>query len=510
MEQKRLPKSTYLDTQKYVRDHVDLIDLFAEFGAKIERNGGKYTLVQCLIHNSEDCGTGRISTEKGYQVFRCYSTTCKVHGKTLDVIATYQELSNLKGENFTYLDAMLDLYCNRLGQAMPNFEEVSEEEAAINAAELEKKKNLDLLFKHTVVIAEKLLADPVLGVEGRKYLEQRKISPSFQKAYHIGFIPSGYNISNDLEQRGFSREFMTEVGYLSKKTGNDTLFNRIVIPMWNEQYDVLNPEFSFRHAEIENLYTRTVVIKNDRDKLYKHRYINQQLPFFNIKSCFGKQSIILVEGIVDCLSVQDAILKMKAFDTSAEKFSNVGSAENIGVVATYGTNGLTTEKMKKYLGSFKTIYLAADNDPNNAGQTANLKRANILKQLFPKTNIKLVTWKEKDANDMLVSGAPATDFWDCLNKAISPEEFALKNVCRHLTQKSGITEMFALINELKPILSAIDCSDTLKVATFAKFVEKQTHIPYDAIVLSMLTAHVSTNEALAILSEMSRNEKNES
>lgn len=469
----------------FVLENVSIVDIFSDNGVEMDGNlSAQNIAVKCPFHETTTFDSGRINKKNGIELYFCNNPTCSVSGKSLDAIGVHRKiLEKQTGLSVSYTYSMLDLYCNKLGKELPTIamREKTEEEKA-----QERDKYFTcLLFLHLTAIARKLLLDPKLGEIGRKYLVQRKISESFQKVFWMGFIPSGYKISEDLIKKGFSKEFLMEKGILSKTTGNDTLFNRIIIPMWNETVDPMQPDFVFKDSTIDNLYTRTVIIKNDKDKAYKHRYINNELPFYNIKSCLGKQNIILVEGIMDCLSIQDVLLRMRGIANSGKSFEI--DPVNTGVVATYGTNGLSEANMKKYLGGFKNIYLAADNDTNNAGQTANIKRAKILKKMFPKANIRLVTWLKKDANDMLVSGAKPEEFWNCLKDSVSLEEFCIKNISQKIFEnKASIEETFKVFESIKPILESIDTSDVLATYQFAKYVSENVKIPIDVILFAIL------------------------
>ena len=492
--------------KQFVIKNVSLFAFFEEKGVEMDGSvSAKNVTYKCPFHTTDSFDSGRGTTKDGVELYFCNNPTCPVHGKALDVIACNKAfILKETGMQVSYTYALLDLYCNRLGKELPTVfvkEQTPEEIAA------EKDKYMTcLLFLHITAIAKKLLNDPKLGEEGRKYLQGRKISQSFWKVFHMGWIPSGYKISEDLISKGFTKEFLAEKGIISKTTGNDTLFNRIVIPMWAEGTDVLDPNFVFKDAVVDNLYTRTVIIKNDKDKAYKHRYINRELPFYNIKSCLGKQNIILVEGIIDCLSIQDVLIKMRGIVNTGKTFNL--DPLNTGVAATYGTNGLSDEKMKKYLGSFKNIFLAADNDTNNAGQTANIKRAKTLSAMFPNANIKLVSWNKKDANDMLVSGAKPEEFWACLEKSVSLEEFCVANVSQKLNSaKNSIEETFKVLEEIKPILDGFDTSDPLRVYAFSNFVSQNVKIPIEVVLFAILKTKVSN--PLEIINKI-LNQKDES
>ena len=490
-------KTEFKKIQNFVIKNISIRKLFEERQVPIDG-----ITTKCPFHDTETMDAGRFSEDKGTEYYYCNNPTCSMHGKRHDVISVHQAfLTKETGLTVSYTIAMLDLYCNVLNQEVPQF--TQREQTPEEIAEEKDKYMTNLLFLHIVAIAKKLLADPTWGEEGRKYLSGRKISGAFCKAYHIGWLPSGYKLSEELEAKGFSKEFLAEKGIISKTSGNDTLFNRIVIPMWAEYIDVLDPNFVFRDAVIENLYTRTAIIKTDRDKTYKHRYINRELPFFNIKSCLGKQNIILVEGIIDCLSIQDVLIKMRGLVNSGKTFDSDFDPVNTGVAATYGTNGLSEETMKKYLGGFKNIYLAADNDDNNAGQTANIKRAKVLAKMFPKANVKLVTWNKKDANDMLVSGAAPEEFWTCIEKSISLEEFCIKTVIANMNKNKGdIKTYFDGLEELKPYIEFFDVSDELRLFACAKMVSEGTNIPLDIVLYSFLKTKVSSPlEIIAKLTE---------
>ena len=139
---RRLPKAEFLRVQSYVIENIDMISFLEEYGIQVERVGAINTAVCCPFHDTNTSDSARVNAKNG-QRFYCNNPTCKVHGKKgLDIIALYQELLALKGETVSYIEAMIDLYCNRLNQQMPKFEDAVEEE--VDAAKQKKKSMLRL------------------------------------------------------------------------------------------------------------------------------------------------------------------------------------------------------------------------------------------------------------------------------------------------------------------------------------------------------------------------------
>ena len=510
MDNKKLPASIQTKMKNKVNKEIDFVDYVANRAQTDgDKNGSTITVV-CEFHSTTSLDAGRLvkrKAEKGdaeFWIYFCNNPTCPVHGKGLTLIKYHQEvLQKETGTVISYEDALIDLYVNVLGYEMPEYE-VEEQTDEEKAAE-EDNYLTNLLHLYVARIARKQLEETK---DGKEYLNDRKIPQYLIDAFHIGYIPSGFKLSEVLLSKGFTEEFLIDKGIISAKTKNDTLFDRIIIPMWGEKVNPMDVNFSYKNAIVPNLYTRTVHIRNDKDKCYKHRYLNRELPFFNIQACLGKKNVILVEGIVDCLSILDVLTKMKVVESKTEdENSFIYKPSETGVVATYGTNGLSDENMKKYLGSFENIILAADNDDNAAGQTANIKRAKKLKSMFPNANIKIVTWKEKDANDMLKAGHKPESFWECVEKAICPEYFAINMVLQPLSkEKDKILSAFNMLDTLSPMLKNliseipnIANENPLELYKFAEILSQKIGIPVEIILLTILGTKKNTLELIASL-----------
>lgn len=460
--------------------------------------------VMCEFHDTNTFDAGRLVKRSGqngeYWLYFCNNSTCPISGNGLNLIRYHQAVMNKEyQEEITPEMALLDLYVNALEYPVPEYQEMPTKSKEDEAREKDLYLS-NLLHLYISKIAQKQLKS---SPEGQKYLTDRKIPQYLVDSFGIGYLPSGFKLSEVLLEKKFPKEFLIEKGILSAKTENDTLFDRIVIPMYGEQEDPMSINFEFNKSNVPNLYTRTVHIRNDKDKAYKHRYLCKELPFFNIKACMGKQTVILVEGIVDCLSILDAIIKMKVVENKSDENTFLYKPSETGVVATYGTNGLSEENMKKYLGSFKNILLAADNDDNSAGQTANIKRAKILKELFPKANIKIISWKEKDANDMLVAGRKPEEFWECIENAILPEYFTINHVCSNISkeQTDAVVSAFRTIDAISPLLKEIPTENPLETYKFAEILSKRINIPIEIILLCILN---NKKDVLSLISAINQ------
>lgn len=464
---------------------------FVDFVAKRTETDGDSTrasvAVRCEFHDTTTFDAGRLVKRNGnkgeYWLYFCNNPICPVHGNGLNLIKYNQAVMEKENnEEISPEIALLDLYCNYLGYEPPKQDEMPEKTQKEKEDE-EDRYLTNLLNLYITRIARKQLAE---SPDGMKYLNERKIPEYLINAFQIGYLPSGFKLSEILLSKGFTEEFLIKKTILSANS-KDTLFDRIIIPMFGEKEDPLGVNFSFKDAIVPNLYTRTVTIRSDKDKAYKHRYLNRNLPFFNIQACMGKKNIILVEGIMDCLSVLDSIIKMKVVESKQQDCPYTFKPSETGVVATYGTNGLSEENMKKYLGSFQNIILAADNDDNGAGQTANIKRAKLLKTLFPNANIKIVSWKEKDANDMLKAGYKPEDFWECIENSIQPEYFIVNNAMKPLMQnKNDILSAFKIIDTISPLLKEVPTENPLELYKFVEILSKKVGIPIEVILLLIL------------------------
>lgn len=171
--------------------------------------------------------------------------------------------------------------------------------------------------------------------EAREYLKQRYINAEIIKSFRLGYAPTGNSLYTYLLEQGYTTQEIIEIGLCTKsddETYVDKFQNRIIFPILNVENKIVG--FGAR------------VLNNDKPK-----YINtadndiftksKNLYGLNIAKDYAKDGIIIVEGYIDLIALQQAGIR--------------------NVVAILGTE-FTDEQIKLINEYTNTVILALDTD----------------------------------------------------------------------------------------------------------------------------------------------------
>lgn len=448
---------------KIIEEEIDFEELVSKYTET--KNSGKWLLAKCPFHSTNTTDAVRVSNNPGDNkspIYWCNNPTCIVR-KEYDGHLSIYEFWKLINKLDTNEEAILDIFLNLLNYE-PLDVDLTEEEIIVLEKEERKKK----LYNDVSTILHNYLINDI-GKIGRDYImDERKITMDYLKKYNVGFSPGKNYLKNALLKKGYKEEELIEFKILNEK-GYDVFWGRIVFPVYEGK-------------QIVNFYSRIldVFLKDDSSKKFKHRYFNNVFPLYNLQNSLNKKNLILVEGIVDCISTQILL-------DSNEYF------KDFGVIATYGTNGLTKKHLEK-LYNYDCIYLAADNDENFAGQTANIKLGKTLQEMFPETNIRIVKWPTKDVNDLLRSDIQNKEesFINSIENAISLEEFIILTEIEKIEKNNSmelIRTQFETINKIDNILNNLDFSKTspIKLYKTLQIVSNKIGVPIEFILLNLIS-----------------------
>ena len=390
---------------------------------------GDWHGVQCEFHPTSTFDAGRLREHDNDQegVYFCNNPVCDIHQEPyngrLNMFQYWQLANGLESED----EAVLDLYHRHLGKPLPKPEGkvlTKEEYQKIQQQQRGKLLRLYALFFWNKTLFKKD------GSKGLKYLtEQRCIPVEYVKKYYLGYAPGKKALVEFLLKTGFTEEEIKREGLMSKK-GNDLYWGRIVIPLFSDRDNPLSLNFNIKGSDAPNFYSRMLpdFIKSDIDKSLKHRYTNSNFPLFNFSEARRKRFAIMPEGCLDTISGQVFIDRLQEMENKGELPEDVSmKPSEIGVFASFGTNGFSEEKhlplVKK--ANFEVLFLAGDNDQNFAGQTANIKRARLIQDNCPETQVRIITLPDKDLNDLLISKMEPVDFLKLLEDSVSLEEYEI-------------------------------------------------------------------------------------
>lgn len=280
-----------------------------------------------------------------------------------------------------YVNAGKNLFychgCERGGDLI-RFVELSEH--------LSFRASLAYLKQHMAAPAESELLDQTATFyqlqfhrypEAVEYLQQRGLrDPVLIEELGVGYAPGG-NLRRHLVDRGYSLDLLLRTGLINPQ-GRDVFCRRVIFPCRQQGRAV-------------NLYGRSVGVA------FPHRLLPRSKGgLFAWESVGAFSTVILVEGLFDL-----AVLWQAGFRNTT---------------CAIGTH-LTPAQLSQ-LGDQpgRRIYIAFDQDPNQAGQQASRLLAQRLESAG--LNARIVALPPgHDPNSYFMAGATAADFLTCLQRA---------------------------------------------------------------------------------------------
>lgn len=213
--------------------------------------------------------------------------------------------------------------------------------------------------------------------EAAEYLERRGLRDSaLIEELDIGYAPGG-NLRRHLATQGYSLEQLLDVGLINHQ-GRDAFCRRLIFPCRLQ-------------GQIVNLYGRSI------GAAYPHRLLPRSKGgLFAWGSVSSFSTVILVEGLFDL-----AVLWQAGFRNTT---------------CAIGTQ-LTPAQLAQLADQpGRSVYIAFDQDENQAGQKAAHQLALRLKGIGVRAHLVQLPYGH-DPNSYFVAGASATDLTDCLERA---------------------------------------------------------------------------------------------
>ncbi len=281
-----------------------------------------------------------------------------------------------------YVNARKNLfYCHGCGQGgdLIRFVELSQHLSFRQSlAYLERQKAspaeaADLLEQAAAFYQRQLRHCP----EGRRYLEQRGVrDPALIEELRMGYAPGG-NLRRHLTDQGYSLESLQRAGLVNPQ-GCDAFYRRVVLPCCQDR-------------QVVNLYGRSI------GAAFPHRFLpGPKASLFAWESLRQFSTVILVEGLFDV-----AVLWQAGFRNATCPF---------------GTHLTPSQFCQLSAPPGRRVYLALDQDENQAGQDASRALARRLQRAGLAVSMVQLPAGE-DPNSYFVRGARAADFTLCLQGA---------------------------------------------------------------------------------------------
>lgn len=459
------------DLRTVVLGKIKFSELMRE-NTKVDEIGGWFA-VQCPFHQTNTTDAGRLKDgnmnvgEEG--VYFCNHPACSIsgdpHNGRLSLTSFWKEYHDFPSEPM----AVIDLYQNKLGLKLPVGEgtPLSPEEKIA----MEKERTLKRLLIHATYFYHKTLLAPE-GKETMDYIvNERKIPLEYVHKYRLGSAIGGTRLKDYLISQGFTIENIREAKLLSKKD-NDLYYKRVIFPLVDVRQNLLDSNFDFNKANVQNLYSRFLpkYLKEDNEYL-KHRYTNRNFPLFNFADAKRKTMGLMIEGCFDTVAAQvllDRLSEMEKESKIPDSFKL--SPSNIGPFASYGTNGFKEEVHVPVLNraNYDILFIAGDNDKNFAGQEANIKRAKMLQNSLGGTQIRIVTWGSKDVNTLLQEGIDPLDFLSFLENSVSLEEYEILVALEKSGPADLLRNQFEAMHRIEDLLINLDLNQENSLLKYMK------------------------------------------
>jgi DNA primase len=334
----------------------------------------------------------------------CFSSNCKTHGKSLDVIdfvmhMESRSVGSTKHEAINKCVEMLN------GTTTKTVRPTQSREQFLN--------NIFQYFKNAVHSSKPT----------QEYLQSRALDfKQIEVGYNAGQFHHGTRKEESLINQCVEYGLLIDkniVGRTGEKAYN-------IFGKWCIVFSLKN-----RHEQVVSLYFRSIL----NEKESKHFYLKNRTGLYPNYPNPATKKLILTESIIDCAS----LLQIAEI------------VENYSVLACYGTNGLNEEIQNAILDlkELEEIIFAFDND--EAGNEAVKKYA----QQFKQFTISTLELPSKDINETLQLHEPEI-FTELLEKRksflFSNEDFSIEDI----TTKKATEEPKKLPSSNSQLLTTID------------------------------------------------------
>jgi DNA primase/energy-coupling factor transporter ATP-binding protein EcfA2 len=333
-----------------IKAHLPISQILQHYNLKPD----KQNRICCPFHEDK---TPSVQVYYKTQTAYCFSSNCKTHGKSLDVIDFIMYKENLDKHN-----AILKAEQMINGSIVPQ----------ATTRELSKTDILIKMFTYFRNAVHN--SNPA-----KEYIESRKLDyEKLEIGYNSGQFHHGQRKDETLIKQCLKVGILQDAGIISK-TGDKGYrsFGKccIVFPLKNNV------------NQVSSLYFRSTI--NDTDK--RHYYLENRQGLY---PCYPKpetEKLILTEAIIDAASL----------------LLNPVITGKYSVLACYGTNGLTEEHKGAITGLKKLKEIIFFFDGDKAGKEAVSKYAALFKELLPKVKVTNVETPEgEDINSLLQGHKP--------------------------------------------------------------------------------------------------------
>jgi DNA primase len=343
-----------------IKQKLTMANVLHFYGLKTD----KQSRLNCPFHEDR---TPSFQVYYKTQTAYCFSSNCKTHGKSMDVIDFV-----MHKENSTKHEALKK--CKEiLGHVKPN----SKERYQPDLSKSQFLANMFQYFKNAVHNSK----------PAKTYLESRNLDfKKLEVGYNAGQFHHGTRRDETVIEQCVQYGLLIDKG-ITSRTGNKAYG---VFGKWCICFALKDKD-----NNVTGLYFRSTL----NDKKSRHFYLKDRKGLYPNYPKPTTKKLILTEAIIDASS----LLQIESITKEYE------------VLSCYGTNGLTSEHTEaiSQLKQLEEIIFFFDND--EAGRKAISKYGEMLKADYPKLKLSQAEPINKDINETL-QGHDETVFIELLDK----------------------------------------------------------------------------------------------
>ena len=329
-----------------IKSQLSMSTVLHYYGLKTD----KHSKLNCPFHEDK---TPSMQVYYKTQTAYCFSSNCKTHGKSIDVIDFI-----LHKENCTKHEA-INKAVEILGHNEPN----KRERYQLDLSREQFLTNMFQYFKNAISNSK----------PAKDYLQSRNLDfKKIEIGYNAGQFHHGTRKEETLINQCLEYGLLIDKG--NKGRTGELAYN--VFGKWGIVFALKN-----RNNEVTGLYFRSTL----NEKESKHFYLKNRAGIYPNYPKPTTKKLILTESIIDCAS----LLQIDEVNT------------NYSLIACYGTNGLNEEIQNaiKELQQLEEIIFCFDND--DAGKEAVNKYGALFMNEYKNLKITALKLPNKDINETL-------------------------------------------------------------------------------------------------------------
>ncbi len=371
-----------------IKEQLSMSNVLHYYGLKTD----KQSRLNCPFHEDK---TPSFQVYYKTQTAYCFSSACKTHGKSMDVIDFI-----LNKENCTKHEAI-----NKAKEILNHKEPNKKERYQQDLSREQFLTNMFQYFKNGVSNSK----------PAKDYLQSRNLdNKKIEVGYNGGQFHHGTRKDETLINQCLEYGLLIDKG--NKGRTGELAYN--IFGKWSIVFALKNKE-----NQVASLYFRSTLDKGNA----KHFYLKNRAGLYPNYPKPTTKKLILTESIIDCASLLqiDEVIK------------------HYSVLACYGTNGMNEEIQNaiKELKQLEEIIFCFDTD--EAGRTATANYSEMLKAEYPNLKISNVEVIGKDINETL-QGHEESIFTELLNKraelnfSFSIEDQTTKTTTKKSTEEKAV------------------------------------------------------------------------